>query len=67
MTMENPTGNSCIARVEHRRSKRYQVAVSAEVKWFGPGGARMKEKAHADEVDARGGLLRMNFDPMVRA
>jgi hypothetical protein len=63
MTMENPTANSCTARVEHRRSKRFPVAVAAEVQWHGPGGVRIKEKAHAEEVNAHGGLLRMNSYP----
>jgi PilZ domain len=63
MTIENPTTNSCPARVEHRRSKRFPVAVAAEVKWHGPGGVRIKEKAHAEEVNAHGGLLRMNTYP----
>ena len=67
MTIENTTTNSCAARVEHRRSKRYHVAVSAEVKWHGLGGVRMKEKAHAEEVSAHGGLLRMNAYPNVGA
>ena len=67
MTIENTTTNSCAARVEHRRSKRYHVAVSAEVKWHGPGGVRIKEKAHAEEVNAHGGLLRMNTYPNVGA
>src|SRR5450432_4156067 len=67
MTIENATTNSCAARVEHRRSKRFPVAVAAEVKWLGPGGVRMKEKAHAEEVNAHGGLLRMNNYPNVGA
>src|SRR6202035_673154 len=67
MAIENTTTNSCAARVEHRRSKRYQVAVSAEVRWHGPGGVRMKEKAHAEEVNAHGGFLRMNTYPRVGA
>src|SRR6202521_3001722 len=65
MTMENPTANSCAARVEHRRSKRFHVSVTAEVKWHGPGGARITEKAHAEEVNAHGGLLRMSTYPNV--
>jgi hypothetical protein len=65
MTMENPTANSCAARVEHRRSKRFPVAVAAEVKWHGPDGVRIKEKARAEEVNAHGGLLRMNTYPNV--
>jgi hypothetical protein len=67
MTIDNVTTNSCAARVEHRRSKRYHVAVSAEVKWHGPGGVRMKEAAHAKEVNAHGGLLLMNTYPDVGA
>jgi hypothetical protein len=55
------------ARVEHRRSKRYRVSIPAEVKWHGPGGVNMKEKAHAEEVNAHGGLLRMNAYPNVGA
>jgi hypothetical protein len=43
------------------------VAVSAEVKWHGLGGVRMKEKAHAEEVSAHGGLLRMDAYPNVGA
>jgi hypothetical protein len=65
MTMENPTANSCAAKVEHRRSKRFPIAVAAEVKWHGPGGVRIKEKASAEEVNAHGGLLRMNAHPNV--
>jgi hypothetical protein len=45
MTMENPAANSGAARVEHRRSKRFPVAVAAEVKWHGPGGVRIKERS----------------------
>jgi len=67
MTIDNATTNSCAARVEHRRSKRYLVGVSAEVKWHGPDGVRMKEKAHAEEVSAHGGLLRMNTYPNLGA
>jgi hypothetical protein len=59
MTIENAT------RVEHRRSRRYHVSVPAEVKWHGLGGVNMKEKAHAEEVNAHGGLLRMNIYPNV--
>jgi PilZ domain len=59
MIMQNSTVNSCAARVEHRRSKRFRVSVAAELKWHGPGGARITEKAHAEEVNAHGGLLRM--------
>jgi len=65
MTMENPNANPCAARVEHRRSKRFLIAVAAEVKWHGPGGVRIKESAHAEEVNAHGGLLRMNTYPNV--
>jgi hypothetical protein len=63
MIMQNPTANSCAARVEHRRSKRFHVSVATEVKWHGPGGGRITEKAHAQEVNAHGGLLRMNTYP----
>jgi hypothetical protein len=59
MIMQNSTVNSSAARVEHRRSKRFRVSVAAELKWHGPGGARITEKAHAEEVNAHGGLLRM--------
>jgi len=65
MTMENTTASSGAARVEHRRSKRFPVAVAAEVKWHGSGGVRIKVKAHAEEVNAHGGLLRMNTYPNV--
>jgi hypothetical protein len=65
MTMENPSANSCAARVEHRRSKRFPIAVAAEVKWHGSGGVRIKEKARAEEVNAHGGLLRMDTYPNV--
>ena len=65
MTMENAIANSSTARVEHRRSKRFLVVVPAEVKWHGPGGVRIKEKAHAEEVNAHGGLLRMDTYPNV--
>src|ERR1700682_3284438 len=57
--MENPTAHSSAARVEHRRSKRFHLVVVAEVKWHGPGGVRIKQKAQAEEVNAHGGLLRM--------
>src|SRR5579864_5515185 len=67
MIMQNSTANSCAARVEHRRSKRFHVSVAAEVKWHGPGGARITEKAHTEEVNAHGGLLRMNAYPNVGA
>jgi len=67
MIMQNSTANSCAARVEHRRSKRFHVSVAAEVKWHGPGGARITEKAHTEEVNAHGGLLRMNTYPNVGA
>jgi hypothetical protein len=63
--MENPTAHSSAARVEQRRSKRFLVTVAAEVKWHGPGGVRIKEKAQAEEVNAHGGLLRMNTHPNV--
>jgi len=63
MIMQNSTAKSCAARVEHRRSKRFHVSVAAEVKWHGPGGGRITEKAHAEEVNAHGGLLRMNTYP----
>ena len=63
MTMENPAANSSAARVEHRRSKRFLVRVVTEVKWRGPGGVRIKEKAHAEEVNAHGALLRMKIYP----
>jgi hypothetical protein len=65
MTLEDSTANSCAARVEHRRSKRFLVAVATEVKWHGPGDIRIKEKAHAEEVNAHGGLLRMDTYPNV--
>ncbi len=65
MTMEKPTTNSCPARVEHRRSKRFPVAVPAEVKWHGPGGVSIKENAQVEEVNAQGGLLRMETYPNV--
>jgi hypothetical protein len=65
MNMENPTANSCAARVEQRRSKRFPVTVPAEVKWHGPGGVRIIEKAHAVDVNKHGGLLRMNTYPNV--
>jgi hypothetical protein len=64
MTTEN-TNNCCEARVEHRRSKRFSVSVAAEVKWHGADGVRIKEKARAEEVNAHGGLLRMNAYPNV--
>jgi hypothetical protein len=61
--MENPTAHSSAVRVEQRRSKRFLVTVAAEVKWHGPGGVRIKEKTQAEEVNAHGGLLRMNTFP----
>jgi hypothetical protein len=33
------------------------------VKWHGPGGMRIRQKAHAEEVNAHGGLLRMDTCP----
>jgi hypothetical protein len=48
-----------------RRSKRFLVTVAAEVKWHGLGAVRIKEKAHAEVVNAHGGLLRMNTYPNV--
>jgi hypothetical protein len=63
--MENQTENSFSARVEHRRSKRFLVVVAAEVRWRGPNGVRIKEKANAEEVNAHGGLLRMETYPSV--
>jgi len=51
--------------VEQRRSKRFLVTVAAEVKWHGPGGVRIRETAQAEEVNAHGGLLRMNTYPNV--
>jgi hypothetical protein len=63
MIMQNSTANVCAARVEHRRSKRFHLSVAAQVKWRGPGGARITEKAHAEEVNAHGGLLCMNSYP----
>ena len=63
MTMEDAIANSCAARVEHRRSKRFFLAVATEVKWHGAGGVRIKEKAHTEEVNAHGGLLRMDTYP----
>jgi hypothetical protein len=65
MTMEKPTANSCPARVEQRRSKRFLVVVPAEVRWRGPGGVSIKENAEAEEVNAQGGLLRMETYPNV--
>jgi len=65
MTMERPTAHVCPARVERRRSKRFPVVVPAEVKWHGPDGASLKEKAKADEVNSQGGLLRMEAYPPV--
>jgi hypothetical protein len=63
MITQNSTANSFAARVEHRRSKRFHVSVAAEVKWHGPSGARITAKAHAEEVNAHGGLLRMSTYP----
>jgi hypothetical protein len=63
MTMETSTANTCAARIEHRRSKRFLVGLPTEVKWYGPGGARIKQKAHAEEVNVHGGLLRMDSCP----
>src|ERR1035437_13468 len=63
--MENPTANSRSPRGEHRRRKRFPVGVAAERKWHGPGGGRITEKAHAQEVNAHGGLLRMDTYPNV--
>ncbi len=65
MTMEKPRTNSCPARVKQRRSKRFLVVVPAEVKWHGPGGMSIKENAQAEEVNAQGGLLRMETYPNV--
>jgi TonB family protein len=63
MSVEKPTINYHPARVEHRRSKRFLVVLPAEVKWHGPGGVSIKENAQAEEVNAHGGLLRMETYP----
>jgi hypothetical protein len=67
MAIDYATTNSCAARVEHRRSRRFSVAVATEVKWRGSNGIRIKETANAEEVNAHGGLLRMSTYPSVGA
>ena len=57
--------NSQPARIEHRRSKRFPVAVPTEVKWRGAGGVGIRECAQAEEISAQGGLLRMENVPNV--
>jgi hypothetical protein len=57
--------NSQPARIEHRRSKRFPVVVPTEVKWRGAGGANVREYAQAEEINAQGGLLRMENFPNV--
>ncbi len=63
MTTEGTMANQCVARVEHRRSKRFPVVVPTEVRWHGPGGVSVKENARAEEVNAQGGLLHMETYP----
>jgi hypothetical protein len=63
--MKNKAANSVFSRIEHRRSKRYLVVVAAEVRWRGQDGVRIKERANAEEVNAHGGLLRMESHPNV--
>ncbi len=65
MTIDRPTANPQPARIEHRRSKRISIVVPTEVKWRGPGGVSVKESAQAEEVNAQGGLLRMETFPNV--
>lgn len=65
MTIERPTANHQPARIEHRRSKRFPIVVPTEVKWHSPGGVSVKETAQAEEVNAQGGLLRMEAFPSV--
>ncbi|SRR5712692_4776687 len=65
MTTDKAPANLRLAKIEHRRSKRFPVAVPAEVKWREPGGASIKQEAQAEEVNAQGGLLRMEAYPNV--
>jgi PilZ domain len=65
MTLGYPSSNSCPARVEHRRSKRFPVTVAAQMKWHGNGGVRINESTQAAEVNAHGGLLYMETYPNV--
>src|SRR6202521_4149688 len=65
MTMVDPTADASHAKVEKRRSKRFPVAVAAEIKWHGPDGVRIKGNAQAAEVNAHGGLLGMETYPNV--
>jgi len=65
MMIERPTANHQPARIEHRRSKRFPIVVPTEVKWHSPGGVSVKETAQAEEVNAQGGLLRMETFPNV--
>jgi len=58
-----PPENHHPARVEQRRSKRFCVAIPTEARWRGSGGASVKENAQAEEVNAQGGLLRMETYP----
>jgi PilZ domain len=65
MTTGFATANSGHANVEKRRSKRFPVAVAAEIKWHGPDGVRIKGNAQTVEVNAHGGLLGMEIYPNV--
>jgi hypothetical protein len=65
MTTVYSTADSSHAKVEKRRSKRFPVAVAAEIKWHGPDGVRIKGNAQAAEVNAHGGLLGMETYPNV--
>ncbi len=65
MTTDSAPANSRLAKIEHRRSKRFPVFVPAEVKWHGPAGVSIKQEAQAEEVNAQGGLLRMETYPNV--
>jgi hypothetical protein len=51
--------------VKNRRSTHFPLAVIAEAKWHGLGGVRIKRNAQVEEVNAHGGLLRMETYPNV--
>ncbi len=50
---------------ESRRSLRFPLLVLLDVKWSGPDGATVVEKAEATEVNAFGGLIHMPRYPLV--
>jgi hypothetical protein len=51
------------AKVERRKSPRFQVAVPMEASWRGADGKAVKEPALARQVNANGGMLEMTVYP----